>query len=107
MCTHGHPQEEAGSELEVELAVAEPAGAGPAAVVGLDPAVISLFPLLPFMSDGPVGFGGSKFLKQFVHGEDVFHDLCINAWLTSCTECIVCRHEYLGWEPEMLPPDVT
>ncbi|KAI8568699.1 hypothetical protein RHMOL_Rhmol02G0220700 [Rhododendron molle] len=70
MCTHGHPQEEAGPEPEVELAVAEPAGVGPAAVVELDPAMISLFPLPPFMSDGPVGFGGSKcqiFLEQFVH----------------------------------------
>ncbi|KAI8569536.1 hypothetical protein RHMOL_Rhmol02G0286200 [Rhododendron molle] len=98
MCTHGHPQEEAGPEPEVELAVEELAGAGPAAVVGLDLAVISLFPLLPFMSDGPVGFGGSECLiclEQFVHGENLaipvalafdHTSLCSWLWLLFLTQ---------------------
>ncbi|KAG5548208.1 hypothetical protein RHGRI_013789 [Rhododendron griersonianum] len=36
----------------------------------------------------------------------IFYDDCIKTWLNSCTERVVCRHEYLGWEPEMLPPAI-
>ncbi|KAG5562523.1 hypothetical protein RHGRI_005300 [Rhododendron griersonianum] len=89
MCTNDSTEEAADPEPEVELVVAEPVEVGPAVVVGLDPNVIDLFPLLPFMIDGPVGFGGSECqicLEQFVHGENVkvlptcrhlFHDHCI------------------------------
>ncbi|KAF7149683.1 hypothetical protein RHSIM_Rhsim02G0221900 [Rhododendron simsii] len=116
MCANDNTEEAADPEPEIELVVA-PVGAGPAVEVGLNPNVIDLFPLLPFMIDGPVGFGGSECqicLEQFVDGENVrilptcrhiFHDHCIKTWLASRTECAVCRHEYLGWEAEMVPPD--
>ncbi|KAG5548209.1 hypothetical protein RHGRI_013790 [Rhododendron griersonianum] len=70
------------------------------------------------MIDGPVRFERSECQicsGQFVHGENVrvlptcrhiFYDDCIKTWLNSRTECAVCRHDYLGWELEMLPPDV-
>ncbi|XP_058202151.1 RING-H2 finger protein ATL79-like [Rhododendron vialii] len=112
MCANNNPEEAADPEPEVEIV-----GAGPTVEVGLDSNVIDIFPLLPFMIDGPVGFGESECqicLEQFVHGENVrvlptcrhiFHDHCIKTWLASRTECAVCRHEYLGWEAEMVPPD--
>ncbi|KAF7150720.1 hypothetical protein RHSIM_Rhsim02G0221500 [Rhododendron simsii] len=71
-CANNNPKEAADPEPEVELVVAKPVRAAPAVVVGLDPNVIDLFPLLPFMIDGPVGFEGSECqicLEQFVHGE--------------------------------------
>ncbi|KAG5563135.1 hypothetical protein RHGRI_005777 [Rhododendron griersonianum] len=117
MCANDNPEEAADPEPEVELVVADPVGARPAVEVGLDPNVIDLFPLLHFIIDGPVGFGGSECqicLEQFGNGENVrvlptcrhiFHDHCIKTWLASRTECAVCRHEYLGWEAEMVPPD--
>ncbi|KAF7143666.1 hypothetical protein RHSIM_Rhsim05G0088700 [Rhododendron simsii] len=67
MWANDNPQEADGPELEVE-----PAGAG-LAIVELDPNVINLFPLLPFMIDGPLGFGRSECqicLGQFMHREN-------------------------------------
>ncbi|KAG5562532.1 hypothetical protein RHGRI_005308 [Rhododendron griersonianum] len=115
MCTHGHPQEAASrpepvAELaSVELVAVDPVrGAGPVAAVRLDPNVINLLSLLSFLFNGPDGFGGSEcqmYLEQFMHMENIgvlptcrhiFHDDCIKTWLNNNTECIVCRHEYLG-----------
>ncbi|KAH7840904.1 hypothetical protein Vadar_023111 [Vaccinium darrowii] len=107
------PQEEAGPDP----ASAELARAGPGPALGLDPHSINLFPLVQFPVSVPVGFGGSECqicLEEFVKGEDVrvlptcrhiFHDKCIRSWLTSHTQCAVCRYQYSGWEPGVLPPD--